>query len=125
MSSSPIGAGSSARLSASSASSRTTESIVPSTGRRTALYAASDAPRSARAASFGSTPFADSASTSAAPRTIWERITPELPRAPMSAARVTSCASAGRSAASEPPSASATARTVSVRFVPVSPSGTG
>ena len=33
--------------------------------------------------------------TSAKPRTIWERITPELPRAPISAARVTSLASVG------------------------------
>ncbi len=71
-------------------------------------------------------PFVDSASTSATPRTIWERITPEFPRAPISAARATSCASARRSAAASGAAiASATARTVSVRFVPVSPSGTG
>ena len=102
-----------------------TESIVPSTGRRTARYAASEAPRSARAVSAGSIPFVDSARTSATPRTIWERITPELPRAPISAARATACASAGRSAGSAEATASATARTVSVRLVPVSPSGTG
>ena len=113
------------RDSASSASSRMTESIVPSTGRRTARYAASVAPRSARAAISGSTPFVVSASTSAAPRTIWEKITPEFPRAPISAPRATSRASERRSDADDSSTASATARTVMVRFVPVSPSGTG
>ena len=85
--------------SASSASSRMTESIVPSTGLRTARYAASRrSPERARddrrRRSSSAAP-----STSAAPRTICERMTPELPRAPISAARVTSCASAGRSVA--------------------------
>ena len=64
-----------------------------------------------------------SASDSVAPRTICDRITPELPRAPISAARETSCASAGAIVGAVPLSASTIARTVSVRFVPVSPSG--
>ena len=96
-----------------------TVSIVPSTGLRTAAYASSLAPRKARSRS------SDSASASAAPRTICERITPELPRADISAARVASRASACRSVAVEASSASTTPRAVSVRFVPVSPSGTG
>ena len=66
-----------------------------------------------------------SPSTSAAPRTICEKITPEFPRAPISAARVSSFATAARSAALDASSASTIARAVSVRFVPVSPSGTG
>ena len=66
-----------------------------------------------------------SPSTSAAPRTICERMTPEFPRAPMSAPRATSRASDSRLAADVLSTASATARTVIVRFVPVSPSGTG
>ena len=52
-------------------------------------------------------------------------MTPELPRAPISAAREISFASAGRSSAPSASITSAIARTVSVRFVPVSPSGTG
>src|SRR5206468_652338 len=64
-------------------------------------------------------------STSAAPRTICEKITPELPRAPISAPRATSRASDSRLAAEVASTASTTARTVIVRFVPVSPSGTG
>ena len=66
-----------------------------------------------------------SPSTSAAPRTIWEKMTPELPRAPISAARVSSFATAARSAAVDASSDSTIARAVSVRFVPVSPSGNG
>jgi len=64
-------------------------------------------------------------SSSAAPRTIWERITPEFPRAFISAARVVSWASAPRFSAIEASSASSIPWTVSARFVPVSPSGTG
>ena len=73
------------------------------------------------AASIG----AASPSDSAAPRTICERMTPELPRADISAARVTACANSGRPAVSAASSASTIPRAVSVRFVPVSPSGTG
>ena len=110
--------------SAASAISRMTVSIVPSTGRRTARYAASLAERNARAiivSSIGSC----SPSTSAKPRTIWLKMTPEFPRAPISAARESSRATASWPSAFDFSSASTIARTVSVRFVPVSPSGTG
>src|SRR5438067_10004055 len=56
---------------------------------------------------------------------ICERMTPEFPRAPINAARVTSLTSAARSSVVDLSSSSTTARTVIVRFVPVSPSGTG
>ena len=52
-------------------------------------------------------------------------MTPEFPRAPMSAARVTSFATDSLSAAREVSSASTIDRNVNTRFVPVSPSGTG
>ena len=74
----------SASRSAASAIARIAVSIVPSTGFFTARYAASLAERNAFARS------SVSASDSVAPRTICERITPELPRAPISAARETS-----------------------------------
>src|SRR5439155_24689329 len=63
---------------------------------------------------------------SASPRRIWLAITPELPRAPMSAPNA--AAAATRSADAVGPSASASAsaaRTVAIMFEPVSPSGTG
>ena len=111
-------------LSPSSAISRMTESIVPSTGWRTARYAASLADRKAAASVCVSTsPFVRS--VSAAPRMICERMTPELPRAPISAARVTSLTRPARSSVVVLSSSSTTARAVIVRFVPVSPSGTG
>ena len=98
--------------------------IVPSTGCRTPRYATSLAARSA-SATAGESIVSAAPSTSAAPRTICERMTPELPRAPMSVARVTVCASAGRGASDAASSASTRARIVSAMFVPVSPSGTG
>ena len=52
-------------------------------------------------------------------------MTPELPRAPISAARDSSFATASWPSADDASSASTIERTVSVRFVPVSPSGTG
>ena len=112
------------RLSARSASARATVRIVPSFGSRTAAYAASLAARRAAAIAAASTGDA-AASDSAAPRTSCERITPEFPRAPMSAARVASRATSRGSLADERASDSTTARTVRVMFVPVSPSGTG
>ena len=105
----------------------------------------------AAAAPTAATPMAPTAAiASATPRSTWDRITPELPRAPSSAPR----ASAAATAAAEPPSAgsstvggsatgsaprspglpslppvrrsdSAAERMVSSRLVPVSPSGTG
>ena len=110
--------------SASSAISRITVSIVPSTGRFTARYAASLALRNARR-SRGVLTSLERPSSSTKPRTIWEKMTPELPRAPMSAARVSSFATASLSSALDASSVSTTDRSVSTRFVPVSPSGTG
>ena len=52
-------------------------------------------------------------------------MTPELPRAPISAARVSSRASTAWPVDVVESSWSTTARTVRVMFVPVSPSGTG
>jgi hypothetical protein len=52
-------------------------------------------------------------------------MTPELPRAPISAARVTSFATAALSEAVDASSASTIERRVRTRLVPVSPSGTG
>src|SRR3990172_8874509 len=60
-------------------------------------------------------------STSAAPRTICERMTPELPRAPIRVALVTVCASAGRGASAASSSASTSARTVSAAHPPPPP----
>ena len=59
------------------------------------------------------------------PRKIWLVITPELPRAPMSAPKLIAAAirSAGPPAA--PSASSSAAWTVASMFEPVSPSGTG
>ena len=70
------------------------------------------------------------ASSSAAPRTICERITPLLPRAPSSAARATALTISSRltssiDSTSSAFSASTTARRVSAMLSPVSPSATG
>jgi hypothetical protein len=64
---------------------------------RTESYAASAARANAALTRIGSTssPGRD-ASSSAAPRTIWDRITPLLPRAPSSAARATAATSSSR-----------------------------
>ena len=111
---------------------RTTVRIVPSTGRNTAWYAASVARRSPAATSV---PETDSrgANVSARPRRIWERITPELPRAPMREPwRIAShtcpiaVASVPDAFTPEVPSSSPTTDSrVSAMLVPVSPSGTG
>ena len=99
--------------------------IVPSVGFITALYAASTAFSKARAISF---PSASSTPLKAfeKPRNISERITPELPLAPLKSAeahldeassRVQSSGSVAISLAAFP--------IVILIFVPVSPSGTG
>ncbi len=59
------------------------------------------------------------------PRTICERMTPELPRAPISEPLVTAAATALSSVPPVCSSSSRMARTVRNRLVPVSPSGTG
>ena len=110
---------------------RTAESIVPSAGSRTDSYAASAARAKAAATSTGSTSSPGrEASSSAAPRTICDRITPLLPRAPSSAARATALTSWSRPISSiicpfRRSSSSSTARIVIAMLSPVSPSATG
>ncbi len=65
-----------------------------------------------------------SRTTPTTPRRTWDRITPELPRPPMSEPWLMAWQTAGRSP-SAPASSSHTAPSVSAMFVPVSPSGTG
>src|SRR5207253_10780190 len=59
------------------------------------------------------------------PRTIWERITPELPRAPIRAPWEARLAMVDRSGSSSPRMSSTADCKVNSMFVPVSPSGTG
>ena len=64
------------------------------------------------------------------PRRIWHKMTPELPRAPMSdplaiARQAAPMASPSAAARSRPSRALTTLSSVSAIFVPVSPSGTG
>ena len=59
------------------------------------------------------------------PRTMVERITPELPFASIVAARWAWAATSSAAVALDRSTASTIPRTVRVRFVPVSPSGTG
>ena len=102
------------------AATRSTVSIVPSTGRETAWYASRDALRSASPSS------PPRPSTSAMASRIWLRIMPELPRAPSSAPSASACHAVAASASPGSRSAaSAAARTVRWRLVPVSLSATG
>ena len=110
---------------------RTAVSIVPSAGSRTESYAASAARASAALTRIGSisSPGRD-ASSSAAPRTICERITPLFPRAPRRAARATASTSSSRPRSSIGcplirSSSVSTARRVIAMLSPVSPSATG
>lgn len=59
------------------------------------------------------------------PRNSWERMTPELPRAPLSAPRATAWATTEALALSTPMSSFTAETIVSDILVPVSPSGTG
>ncbi len=101
-----------------------TVSIVPSTGTLTAWYAVVAPARSASARIVASTRSV-SPRTRARPRTIVERITPELPFASIVAARWASAASCAVVVAVDRASASTIPSIVFSRFVPVSPSGTG
>ncbi len=97
--------------------------IVPSTGFITAWYAASAAAVKASAvvrASATPTPL----KTAVSPRRIWERITPEFPRAPISDPWLTALHVEAMSSPA-PSSSDSTDSTVSAMLVPVSPSGTG
>src|ERR1700736_1685670 len=107
------------------AASRMTVRMVPSVGFITARYATADASVSARATPFAST-VVWPVRPCARPRRICDRITPLLPRAPMSdpcaAAAITESIASGVGACC----ASSTAeRSVKYMFEPVSPSGTG
>jgi hypothetical protein len=59
------------------------------------------------------------------PRTIWEVMTPEFPRAPMRAPKLMAAATRSTDAVSAPSASASAARTVAAMFDPVSPSGTG
>ena len=85
---------------AASADSRVTVRIVPSTGRITAPYAASAALVSALANSSAPAPSGGAAlHPSASARRTWDRITPELPRAPISEPRLMAWHTAAMSSA--------------------------
>ncbi len=113
-----------AAASAAAAASRTTVKIVPSTGRLTPLYAMR-LPSANAAANASPVRTRSSARLFAIPRRICERITPEFPRAPISAP----CAAAFATSPTLWVRSSVTSRQadfiVSSIFVPVSPSGTG
>ena len=59
------------------------------------------------------------------PRKIWLVITPELPRAPMSAPKLIAAAIRSAGCPATVSASSSAARTVANMFEPVSPSGTG
>ncbi len=82
------------------------------------------ADRSARASTWESISAAAPA-TSANPPTIWDRIAPLFPLAPMSTARLAAIATAAGPSAAASARPVASSRAVSARFEPVSPSGTG
>ena len=112
---------------------RTAVSIVPSAGSRTERVRGVGRARERggrRAPGPPARPGRE-ASSSAAPRTICDRITPLLPRAPSSAARATALTISSRPADLErarrraASSSSTTARMVSAMLSPVSPSATG
>src|SRR4051794_4109794 len=117
------------------AMSRITVSMVPSAGARTESYARWAERAIAEPISTGSTSSPGrEISSSAAPRTSWERITPLLPRAPSSAARATDSTIWSRpissivcspSACARRSTSSRQARSVSAMLSPVSPSATG
>src|SRR4051812_8065737 len=117
------------------AMSRITVSMVPSAGARTESYARWAERAIAEPISTGSTSSPGrEISSSAAPRTSWERITPLLPRAPSSAARATDSTIWSRpissivcspSACARRSTLSRQARSVSAMLSPVSPSATG
>ena len=114
----------SAAMTAASADSRMTVRIVPSTGLATAPYAvrapsdrawARSSPLNRR---FPPRP-------SAMPRKIWLVMTPELPRAPISAPKLIAAAIRSAGSPATDSASSRAARTVAAMFDPVSPSGTG
>ena len=108
---------------AASLASRTTVKIVPSIGLSTAWYAEADAALRASANSVAVLP-ALAESLPDSPRRICDKMTPELPRAPMS----DPCEMAWQVGSIPGPAWSSSATTASrvrAMLVPVSPSGTG
>src|SRR5215813_9543947 len=98
--------------------------MVPSVGLFTARYAALAASSKASASSSGVS--SDLSWTALAkPRKIWDRITPELPRAPIRLSWAAIRAILLTSVACESRTCSTADCKVSNMFVPVSPSGTG
>ena len=114
----------SAAFTAASADSRMTVRIVPSTGLATAPYAVLAPSDRAWARSRPLNRLLPPR-PSAMPRKIWLVMTPELPRAPISAPKLMAAAirSVDRSVAAS--ASSRAALTVAYMLVPVSPSGTG
>src|SRR5215211_2553536 len=105
--------------------------MVPSCGSPTDDHAASEAaPRASRTSAGPIKSPRRVVSVSAAPRTIWLRITPEFPRAPINAACATVVTTRFRSTTARElvrrfSSASSTALIVPAMLSPVSPSATG
>ena len=111
--------------SAASALSRTTVRIVPSTGLQHRLVGGRRRRRRARRRPWPpSTSAVALAASTARPRRIWQRITPLLPRAPISEPWLMA-SHVGASSAGAPSSSATTASSVRAMLVPVSPSGTG
>ena len=104
--------------------SRITVRIVPSAGFVTALYAAAEASSSPAARLLGVTSVAPS-TPRASPPMICERITPEFPRAPMSAPCDMAASTAPAAGSAQRSASSIVERIVRYMLVPVSPSGTG
>src|SRR5690606_12224523 len=120
----PMSADSPAARSAAIAASRRTVRMVPSRGASSACSRWRAPSRTARATSVAR---AVGSPSRASPKPIrkWASIIPELPRAPITAARAAVVAVAESGASPRARRASATARKVSEKLVPVSPSGTG
>jgi len=98
--------------------------MVPSTGSSSAASSRSNPRRNAAASSWARTrTFPPMPSLN--PSRKWESIIPELPRAPSTDAWATVRVTSGRGASPRRCSASTMDFSVSVKFVPVSPSGTG
>ena len=110
---------------ASSAAPRATVRMVPSTGRITASRASLSAMVRASGSSRGPGRPVEQLRPSEMPRSSWDRMTPELPRAPISEPWAMARQVASRSGESRASSSSVTDSRVRAMLVPVSPSGTG
>ncbi|MBP2647695.1 MAG: hypothetical protein H6Q77_1319 [Gemmatimonadetes bacterium] len=113
-----------AARSAELAASRATVRMVPSRGSSSDCSSLL-APLRMAAATSATLAVRLSPTDSAKPMRKWASIMPELPRAPRTDARAMVFAVSGSGASPSARRASATARKVRLKFVPVSPSGTG